>query len=126
MADVLPMRPVDPQAFSGNQQAQPEENFDMSEEGMMRYLMEKIKEIRERGTGDKGSLEALMKMMDKNSAMDGTMPEGSMRDGQRTYFENQEFNNMAPMTARNPNPNMDMGMARSPNELKPNREAGEV
>ena len=126
MADVLPMRPVDPQAFSGNQQAQPEENFDMSEEGMMRYLMEKIKEIRERGTGDKGSLEALMKMMDKNSAMDGTMPEGSMRDGQRTYFENQEFNNMAPMTARNPNPNMDMGMARNPNALKPNRGAGEV
>jgi hypothetical protein len=114
MADVLPMRPVDPQAFSGNQQAQPEENFDMSEEGMMRYLMEKIKEIRERGTGDKGSLEALMRMMDKNSAMDGTMPEGSMRDGQRTYFENQEFNEM------------DRGMVRSPNALKPNREAGET
>jgi len=64
--------------------------------------------------------------LDKNSVMDGSMPEGSMRDGQRTYFENQELNNMAPMTARNPNPNMDMGMVHNPNSLKLNREAGEV
>jgi hypothetical protein len=120
MADVLPMRPVDPQAFSGNQQAQPEENFDMSEEGMMRYLMEKIKEIRERGTGDRSALEALMRMMDKNSAMDGSMPEGSIIE------RPLPINNMAPMTARNPNPNMDRGMVRSPNALKPNREAGET
>jgi hypothetical protein len=134
MADVLPMRPVDPRAFSGDQPQQTPP--DMTQEGMMQYLMEKVKELRSRmgnnPQAERGALEALMKMMDKNSAMDGTMPKGSMRDGQRTYFENPsldraiQMERMAPMTARNPNPNMDMGMARNPNALKPNRGAGEV
>jgi hypothetical protein len=42
------------------------------------------------------------------------MPEGSMRDGQRTYFENQRFDNIDPGMARNVNPGMDQGMVRPP------------
>ena len=64
--------------------------------------------------------EALMEMLDKNSVMDGSMPEGSILE--RPF----PINDMAPMTARNPNPNMDMGMVHNPNSLKLNREAGEV
>jgi hypothetical protein len=86
-----------------------------SQESMMNYLMEKIEQIRER-TGRQpqegmGALEALLKSLPRGQ-LDGMMPEGSMRDGQRTYFENQRFDNIDPGMARNVNPGMDQGMVR--------------
>ena len=132
IANVMPMAPVNPGAFSGipqrpmgsgsttqaemdaMQRNMPE--IDMtSQESMMNYLMEKIEQIRERtgaqGQEGMGALEALLKSLPRGR-LDGTMPEGSMRDGQRTYFENQEFDNIDPGMARNVNPGMDQGMVR--------------
>ena len=132
IANVMPMAPVNPGAFSGipqrpmgsgsttqaemdaMQRNMPE--IDMtSQESMMNYLMEKIEQIRERtgaqGQEGMGALEALLKSLPRGR-LDGTMPQGSMRDGQRTYFENQEFDNIDPGMARNVNPGMDQGMVR--------------
>jgi hypothetical protein len=158
IANVMPMAPVNPGAFSGipqrpmgsgsttqaemdammmSQMPRPEmrpmgsgsttqaemdamqrnmPEIDMtSQESMMNYLMEKIEQIRERtgaqGQEGMGALEALLKSLPRGR-LDGTMPQGSMRDGQRTYFENQEFDNIDPGMARNVNPGMDQGMVR--------------
>ena len=130
IANVMPMAPVNPGAFSGMQaqrpmpqaaqmmQNMPVANLDPpSQESMMNYLMEKIEQIRERtgaqGQEGMGALEALLKSLPKGR-LDGAMPQGSMRDGQRTYFENQRFDNIDPGMARNVNPGMDQGMVRTP------------
>jgi hypothetical protein len=130
IANVMPMAPVNPGAFSGMQaprpmpqaeqmmQNMPMTNLDpRSQESMMNYLMEKVEQIRQRtgaqGQEGMGALDALMKSMPRGQ-LDGTMPEGSMRDGQRTYFENQRFDNIDPGMARNVNPGMDQGMVRPP------------
>ena len=131
IANVMPMAPVNPGAFSGMQaprpmppqadqmmQNMPMTNLDpRSQESMMNYLMEKVEQIRQRtgaqGQEGMGALDALMKSMPRGR-LDGTMPEGSMRDGQRTYFENQEFYNIDPTMPRNVNPRMDQGMVRTP------------
>tara|TARA_B100000900_G_scaffold405429_1_gene415006 strand:+ start:89 stop:379 length:291 start_codon:yes stop_codon:yes gene_type:complete len=85
-----------------------------SQESMMNYLMEKVEQIRERtgaqGQEGMGALEALLKSLPRGR-LDGAMPQGSMRDGQRTYFENQRFD-MDPGMVRNVNPGMDQGMVR--------------
>jgi hypothetical protein len=99
-------------------QNMPMTNLDpRSQESMMNYLMEKVEQIRQRtgaqGQEGMGALDALMKSMPRGQ-LDGTMPEGSMRDGQRTYFENQRFDNIDPGMARNVNPGMDQGMVRPP------------
>ena len=130
IANVMPMAPVNPGAFSGMQaprpmpqaeqmmQNMPMTNLDpRSQESMMNYLMEKVEQIRQR-TGAQGqegmcALDALMKSMPRGQ-LDGMMPQGSMRDGQRTYFENQRFNNIDPRMVRNVNPTMDQGMVRTP------------
>jgi len=130
IANVMPMAPVNPGAFSGIQpqtsapmpQAQqmmqnmPMADLDPnSQESMMNYLMEKVEQIRERtgaqGQEGMGALDALMKSMPRGQ-LDGAMPQGSMSDGQRTYFENQNFNNIDPGMAINVNPEMDPGMVR--------------
>ena len=131
IANVMPMAPVNPGAFSGMQaprpmppqadqmmQNMPMANLDpTSQESMMNYLMEKVEQIRERtgaqGQEGMGALEALLKSLPKGR-LDGAMPQGSMRDGQRTYFENQRFDNIDPGMARNVNPGMDQGMVRTP------------
>ena len=131
IANVMPMAPVNPGAFSGMQaprpmppqadqmmQNMPMANLDpTSQESMMNYLMEKVEQIRERtgaqGQEGMGALEALLKSLPKGR-LDGAMPQGSMRDGQRTYFENQRFDNIDPGMARNVNPGMDQGMGRTP------------
>ena len=130
IANVMPMAPVNPGAFSGMQaprpmpqaeqmmQNMPVANLDpTSQESMMNYLMEKVEQIRERtgaqGQEGMGALEALLKSLPKGR-LDGAMPQGSMRDGQRTYFENQRFDNIDPGMARNVNPGMDQGMVRTP------------
>jgi hypothetical protein len=130
IANVMPMAPVNPGAFSGMQaprpmpqaeqmmQNMPMTNLDpRSQESMMNYLMEKVEQIRQRtgaqGQEGMGALDALMKSMPKGR-LDGMMPQGSMRDGQRTYFENQRFNNIDPRMVRNVNPTMDQGMVRTP------------
>ena len=88
-----------------------------SQESMMNYLMEKVEQIRERTGGRSqegmGALEALLKSLPRGR-LDGAMPQGSMRDGQRTYFENQRFDNIDPGMVRNVNPEMDQGMVRRP------------
>ena len=85
-----------------------------SQESMMNYLMEKVEQIRERTRAQDqesmGALDALLKSLPKGR-LDGAMPQGSMRDGQRTYFENQRFD-MDPGMVRNVNPGMDQGMVR--------------
>ena len=131
IANVMPMAPVNPGAFSGMQaprpmppqadqmmQNMPMANLDpTSQESMMNYLMEKVEQIRQRtgaqGQEGMGALDALMKSMPRGR-IDGMMPQGSMRDGQRTYFENQRFNNIDPRMVRNVNPTMDQGMVRTP------------
>ena len=130
IANVMPMAPVNPGAFSGMQaqrpmpqaeqmmQNMPMTNLDpRSQESMINYLMEKVEQIRERtgaqGQEGMGALEALLKSLPKGR-LDGAMPQGSMRDGQRTYFENQNFNNIDPGMVRNVNPGMDQGMVRTP------------
>jgi hypothetical protein len=130
IANVMPMAPVNPGAFSGMQaprpmpqaeqmmQNMPMTNLDpRSQESMMNYLMEKVEQIRQRtgaqGQEGMGALDALMKSMPRGQ-LDGMMPQGSMRDGQRTYFENQRFNNIDPRMVRNVNPTMDQGMVRTP------------
>ena len=130
IANVMPMAPVNPGAFSGvqPQMSAPMPQADQmmrnmpvvdmtSQESMMNYLMEKVEQIRERtgaqGQEGMGALEALLKSMPRGR-LDGTMPQGSMRDGQRTYFENQRFDNIDPGMARNVNPGMDQGMVRPP------------
>ena len=131
IANVMPMAPVNPGAFSGMQtqrpmppeadqmmQNMPMANLDpTSQESMMNYLMEKVEQIRQRtgaqGQEGMGALDALMKSMPRGQ-LDGMMPQGSMRDGQRTYFENQRFDNIDPGMARNVNPGMDQGMVRTP------------
>ena len=130
IANVMPMAPVNPGAFSGMQaprpmpqaeqmmQNMPMTNLDpRSQESMMNYLMEKVEQIRQRtgarGQESMGALDALMKSMPRGR-LDGMMPQGSMRDGQRTYFENQEFYNIDPTMPRNVNPRMDQGMVRTP------------
>ena len=130
IANVMPMAPVNPGAFSGMQaprpmpqaeqmmQNMPVANLDpTSQESMMNYLMEKVEQIRERtgaqGQEGMGALEALLKSLPKGR-LDGAMPQGSMRDGQRTYFENQRFDNIDPRMVRNVNPGMDQGMVRTP------------
>ena len=131
IANVMPMAPVNPGAFSGMQaprpmppqadqmmQNMPMANLDpTSQESMMNYLMEKVEQIRQRtgaqGQEGMGALDALMKSMPRGR-IDGMMPQGSMRDGQRTYFENQNFNNIDPGMVRNVNPGMDQGMVRTP------------
>ena len=131
IANVMPMAPVNPGAFSGMQaprpmppqadqmmQNMPMTNLDpRSQESMMNYLMEKVEQIRQRtgaqGQEGMGALDALMKSMPRGR-LDGMMPQGSMRDGQRTYFENQRFDNIDPGMARNVNPGMDQGMVRTP------------
>jgi hypothetical protein len=130
IANVMPMAPVNPGAFSGMQaprpmpqaeqmmQNMPVANLDpTSQESMMNYLMEKVEQIRQRtgaqGQEGMGALDALMKSMPRGQ-LDGMMPQGSMRDGQRTYFENQRFDNIDPGMARNVNPGMDQGMVRTP------------
>ena len=129
IANVMPMAPVNPGAFSGMQaprpmppqadqmmQNMPMANLDpTSQESMMNYLMEKVEQIRQRtgaqGQEGMGALDALMKSMPRGQ-LDGMMPQGSMRDGQRTYFENQRFDNIDPGMVRNVNPGMDQGMVR--------------
>ena len=128
IANVMPMAPVNPGAFSGMQaprpmpqaeqmmQNMPVANLDpTSQESMMNYLMEKVEQIRQRtgaqGQEGMGALDALMKSMPRGR-LDGMMPQGSMRDGQRTYFENQRFDNIDPGMVRNVNPGMDQGMVR--------------
>ena len=129
IANVMPMAPVNPGAFSGMQaprpmppqadqmmQNMPMANLDpTSQERMMNYLMEKVEQIRQRtgaqGQEGMGALDALMKSMPRGQ-LDGMMPQGSMRDGQRTYFENQRFDNIDPGMVRNVNPGMDQGMVR--------------
>ena len=129
IANVMPMAPVNPGAFSGMQaprpmppqadqmmQNMPMANLDpTSQESMMNYLMEKVEQIRQRtgaqGQEGMGALDALMKSMPRGR-LDGMMPQGSMRDGQRTYFENQRFDNIDPGMVRNVNPGMDQGMVR--------------
>ena len=130
IANVMPMAPVNPGAFSGMQatrpmpqaeqmmQNMPVANLDpTSQESMMNYLMEKVEQIRQRtgaqGQEGMGALDALMKSMPRGQ-LDGMMPQGSMRDGQRTYFENQRFDNIDPGMVRNVNPGMDQGMVRRP------------
>ena len=131
IANVMPMAPVNPGAFSGMQaprpmppqadqmmQNMPMANLDpTSQESMMNYLMEKVEQIRQRtgaqGQEGMGALDALMKSMPRGR-LDGMMPQGSMRDGQRTYFENQRFDNIDPRMVRNVNPGMDQGMVRTP------------
>jgi len=130
IANVMPMAPVNPGAFSGMQaqrpmpqaeqmmQNMPVANLDpTSQESMMNYLMEKVEQIRQRtgaqGQEGMGALDALMKSMPRGR-IDGMMPQGSMRDGQRTYFENQRFDNIDPRMVRNVNPGMDQGMVRTP------------
>ena len=130
IANVMPMAPVNPGAFSGMQaprpmpqaeqmmQNMPVANLDpTSQESMMNYLMEKVEQIRQRtgaqGQEGMGALDALMKSMPRGR-LDGMMPQGSMRDGQRTYFENQKFDNIDPRMVRNVNPRMDQGMVRTP------------
>ena len=131
IANVMPMAPVNPGAFSGMQaprpmppqadqmmQNMPMANHDpTSQESMMNYLMEKVEQIRQRtgaqGQEGMGALDALMKSMPRGR-LDGMMPQGSMRDGQRTYFENQRFDNIDPRMVRNVNPGMDQGMVRTP------------
>ena len=130
IANVMPMAPVNPGAFSGMQaprpmpqaeqmmQNMPVANLDpTSQESMMNYLMEKVEQIRQRtgaqGQEGMGALDALMKSMPRGR-LDGMMPQGSMRDGQRTYFENQRFDNIDPGMVRNVNPGMDQGMVRRP------------
>jgi len=130
IANVMPMAPVNPGAFSGMQaqrpmpqaeqmmQNMPVANLDpTSQESMMNYLMEKVEQIRQRtgaqGQEGMGALDALMKSMPRGR-LDGMMPQGSMRDGQRTYFENQRFDNIDPRMVRNVNPEMDQGMVRTP------------
>ena len=130
IANVMPMAPVNPGAFSGMQaqrpmpqaeqmmQNMPVANLDpTSQESMMNYLMEKVEQIRQRtgaqGQEGMGALDALMKSMPRGQ-LDGMMPQGSMRDGQRTYFENQRFDNIDPRMVRNVNPGMDQGMVRTP------------
>jgi len=130
IANVMPMAPVNPGAFSGMQaprpmpqaeqmmQNMPMTNLDpRSQESMMNYLMEKVEQIRQRtgaqGQEGMGALDALMKSMPRGQ-LDGMMPQGSMRDGQRTYFENQKFDNIDPRMVRNVNPRMDQGMVRTP------------
>ena len=131
IANVMPMAPVNPGAFSGMQaprpmppqadqmmQNMPMTNLDpRSQESMMNYLMEKVEQIRQRtgaqGQEGMGALDALMKSMPRGR-LDGMMPQGSMRDGQRTYFENQRFDNIDPGMVRNVNPGMDQGMVRTP------------
>ena len=131
IANVMPMAPVNPGAFSGMQaprpmppqadqmmQNMPMANLDpTSQESMMNYLMEKVEQIRQRtgaqGQEGMGALDALMKSMPRGQ-LDGMMPQGSMRDGQRTYFENQRFDNIDPGMVRNVNPGMDQGMVRTP------------
>ena len=130
IANVMPMAPVNPGAFSGMQaqrpmpqaeqmmQNMPVANLDpTSQESMMNYLMEKVEQIRQRtgaqGQAGMGALDALMKSMPRGQ-LDGAMPQGSMRDGQRTYFENQRFDNIDPRMPRNVNPGMDQGMVRTP------------
>ena len=129
IANVMPMAPVNPGAFSGMQaprpmppqadqmmQNMPMANLDpTSQESMMNYLMEKVEQIRQRtgaqGQEGMGALDALMKSMPRGR-LDGMLPQGSMRDGQRTYFENQRFDNIDPGMVRNVNPGMDQGMVR--------------
>jgi len=126
IANVMPMAPVNPGAFSGMQAQRPMPQADQmmrnipvvdmtSQESMMNYLMEKVQQIRERtgaqGQEGMGALGTLLRSLPRGR-LDGTMPEGSMRDGQRTYFENQEFYNIDPGMARNVNPGMDQGMVR--------------
>ena len=128
IANVMPMAPVNPGAFSGMQaprpmpqaeqmmQNMPVANLDpTSQESMMNYLMEKVEQIRQRtgaqGQEGMGAVDALMKSMPRGR-LDGMMPQGSMRDGQRTYFENQRFDNIDPGMVRNVNPGMDQGMVR--------------
>ena len=130
IANVMPMAPVNPGAFSGMQaprpmpqaeqmmQNMPMTNLDpRSQESMMNYLMEKVEQIRQRtgaqGQEGMGALDALIKSMPRGQ-LDGMMPQGSMRDGQRTYFENQRFDNIDPRMVRNVNPGMDQGMVRTP------------
>ena len=130
IANVMPMAPVNPGAFSGMQaprpmpqaeqmmQNMPVANLDpTSQESMMNYLMEKVEQIRQRtgaqGQEGMGALDALMKSMPRGR-LDGMMPQGSMRDGQRTYFENQRFDNIDPRMVRNVNPGMDQGMVIPP------------
>ena len=130
IANVMPMAPVNPGAFSGMQaprpmpqaeqmmQNMPMTNLDpRSQESMMNYLMEKVEQIRQRtgaqGQEGMGALDALIKSMPRGQ-LDGMMPQGSMRDGQRTYFENQRFNNIDPRMVKNVNPTMDQGMVRTP------------
>ena len=130
IANVMPMAPVNPGAFSGMQaprpmpqaeqmmQNMPMTNLDpRSQESMMNYLMEKVEQIRQRtgaqGQEGMGALDALMKSMPRGQ-LDGMMPQGSMRDGQRTYFDNQRFDNIDPGMVRNVNPGMDQGMVRRP------------
>ena len=130
IANVMPMAPVNPGAFSGMQaprpmpqaeqmmQNMPMTNLDpRSQESMMNYLMEKVEQIRQRtgaqGQEGMGALDALIKSMPRGQ-LDGMMPQGSMRDGQRTYFENQRFDNIDPRMVRNVNPTMDQGMVRTP------------
>ncbi len=130
IANVMPMAPVNPGAFSGMQaprpmpqaeqmmQNMPVANLDpTSQESMMNYLMEKVEQIRQRtgaqGQEGMGALDALMKSMPRGQ-LDGMMPQGSMRDGQRTYFENQRFDNIDPRMVRNVNPGMDQSMVRTP------------
>ena len=121
IANVMPMAPVNPGAFSGMQaprpmppqadqmmQNMPMANLDpTSQESMMNYLMEKVEQIRQRtgaqGQEGMGALDALMKSMPRGR-LDGMMPQGSMRDGQRTYFENQRFDNIDPRMVRNVRP----------------------
>ena len=130
IANVMPMAPVNPGAFSGMQaqrpmpqaeqmmQNMPVANLDpTSQESMMNYLMEKVEQIRQRtgaqGQEGMGALDALMKSMPRGQ-LDGMMPQGSMRDGQRTYFENQRFDNIDPRMVRNVRPGMDKSMVRIP------------
>ena len=130
IANVMPMAPVNPGAFSGMQAQSPMPQADQmmqnmpmadldptSQESMMNYLMEKVEQIRQRtgaqGQEGMGALDALMKSMPRGQ-LDGMMPQGSMRDGQRTYFENQRFDNIDPGMVRNVNPEMDQGMVRRP------------
>ena len=130
IANVMPMAPVNPGAFSGMQaqrpmpqaeqmmQNMPVANLDpTSQESMMNYLMEKVEQIRQRtgaqGQEGMGALDALMKSIPRGQ-LDGMMPQGSMRDGQRTYFENQRFDKIDPGMVRNVNPGMDQGMVRRP------------
>ena len=130
IANVMPMAPVNPGAFSGMQaprpmpqaeqmmQNMPVANLDpTSQESMMNYLMEKVEQIRQRtgaqGQEGMGALDALMKSMPRGR-LDGMMPQGSMRDGQRTYFENQRFDNIDPRMVRNVRPGMDKSIVRIP------------